>query len=99
MKEEIELPAVMDMVAASGLLEDFLRQRGHEILVEAGQVQRCGAQCLQILLAARAAWVADGQLFLIQNPSDEFTATLELMGISPGELGYKPDVESGEKAK
>ena len=88
MTDAFELPAVLDLVAAHGLLEAFTARRGRALTVEAGAVQRLGAQCLQILLAARAAWAADGLELRLESPSPEFSAALELMGVAPVELEH-----------
>ena len=88
MTDAFELPAVLDLVAAHGLLEAFTVRRGRALTVEAGAVQRLGAQCLQILLAARAAWAADGLELRLENSSPEFSAALELMGVAPAELEH-----------
>lgn len=88
MTDALELPAVLDLVAAHGLLEAFTARRGQALTVEAGAVQRLGAQCLQILLAARAAWAADGLELRLENPSPEFSAALELMGVTPDGLAH-----------
>ncbi len=84
----LELSPVLDLIAASALLEAFTQHRGQAIRLEANGVQRLGGQCLQVLLAARAAWAADGQNFLIENESDEFTASLELLGVPAADLTY-----------
>lgn len=86
MTDVLELPAVLDLVAAHGVLEAITARRGQVLTVDAGAVQRLGAQCLQILLAARAAWAADGVELRLENPSPEFSAALELMGVVPDEL-------------
>lgn len=86
MTDALELPAVLDLVAAHGLLEAVTARRGQALTVDAGAVQRLGAQCLQILLAVRAAWAADEVELRLENPSLEFSAALELMGITPDEL-------------
>jgi chemotaxis protein CheX len=88
MTDALELPAVLDLVAAHGLLEAFIARRGQALTVDAGAVQRLGAQCLQILLAGRAAWEADGLALRVENPSPEFSATLELMGVTPDGLAH-----------
>lgn len=88
MTESLDLPPVLDLVAAPALLDGFLQRRGQNLAVDAGRVQRLGGQCLQVLLAARAAWEADGHGLLLQNPSEEFAASLELMGLSPEELTH-----------
>jgi chemotaxis protein CheX len=86
MSNALELPSILDLIAAPGLLEAFINRRGHPLAVDAGAVQRLGAQCLQVLLAARTAWAADGQILLLENLSDEFSSTLELLGATPEDL-------------
>ena len=88
MSNALELPSILDLIAAPGLLEAFISRRGSILAVDAGEVQRLGAQCLQVLLAARAAWAADGQILRLDNPSEEFSAALELMGATPEDLTH-----------
>lgn len=83
-----ELPPVLDLLAAARLLEAFLERRGTALNVDGAEVQRLGAQCLQVLLAARAAWARDGQTLLLQNCSEDFTAALELMGVEAVHLTH-----------
>ena len=56
----ISLPENLDLKAAAPLKAAFLERRGAEILIEADQVRRLGGLCLQVLLAARKTWAADG---------------------------------------
>jgi chemotaxis protein CheX len=93
MSNALELPTILDLIAAPSLLEAFTSRRGIALAVDAGSVQRLGAQCLQVLLAARAAWAADGQNLLLENISDEFSATLELLGATPDDLTH--DAQDG----
>ena len=88
----LDLPEVLDMVTASRLLEAFLGQRGQALGVDGGGVQRLGAQCLQVLLAARAAWAADEQNFVVENVSEDFLAAIELMGVAPDMLTYRKEL-------
>jgi chemotaxis protein CheX len=83
------LPPVLDLVAASALLETFLCRRGQALAVDAAAVERLGGQCLQVLLAARAAWETDEQDLLFENGSEEFFAALEFMGVDPASLTYR----------
>jgi chemotaxis protein CheX len=76
----IQLGQVLDLNAAGPLASQLLAARGREVAVDASAVERMGAQCLQVLLSARAAWAADGAGFTVVSPSDEFTATLALLG-------------------
>lgn len=83
---KIKLPAILDMTAASPLKHALLSRRGHDIQIDGADVQRLGAQCLQVLLAARATWDADGHKLLIRNCSTELIAALELFGVAPETL-------------
>ena len=98
MSNALELPSILDLIAAPGLLEAFTTRRGEALAVDAGGVQRLGAQCLQVLLAARAAWAADGMVLAMDNISDEFFATLELLGASPEDLTHGAQQEGKELA-
>lgn len=82
MTEVIKLAPALDLVAASDLLNTFLENRGHDVEVEAGDVRRLGAQCLQVLLSAKAAWNEDGCGFLVKDCSEEFVEYLEIMGLN-----------------
>src|ERR1700692_241890 len=89
---DMDLPPVLDLTAASGLLEAFLERRGQVLAVDGSGVQRLGAQCLQVLLAARVAWEEDGQTLCVENCSDDFLASLELMGVAPATFTYRKDL-------
>lgn len=80
------LPAELGHVAAASLFETLSSLIGADITVDGSQVERIGAQCLQILLAAAASWKIDGNVLEFANPSLEFVAGLELLGIPPETL-------------
>ncbi len=99
MTESLELPPVLDLIAAPALLDNLLQRRGQSLVLNGAPVQRLGAQCLQVLVAARAAWAADGQDLRLQDPSEELAASLELMGLSTQELTYHAKATHGENGK
>lgn len=74
------LPPILDLTAAGPLAAEFLAHRGTPLMVDGSGVERLGAQCLQVLLAARTAWAADGHAFSIESPSEAFTETLVALG-------------------
>ena len=74
------LPAVLDLKAATPLAALLLARRGTPLVVDGSAVERLGAQCLQVLLAARKTWDADGQPFQLANPSTAFIEALALLG-------------------
>lgn len=88
MSNVLELPSILDLIAAPVLHEAFTGRRGTALAVDASGVRRLGAQCLQVLLAARAAWAADGMTLAMDHLSDEFTATLELLGAAREDLTH-----------
>jgi chemotaxis protein CheX len=76
----VRLQQVLDLNAAGPLAAELLAVRGRDVEVDASAVERVGAQCLQVLLSARATWDADGATFALVSPSDEFASTLALLG-------------------
>lgn len=70
----LELPEVLDLKAAGPLHAQFTAVRGQPVQVDASRVQRLGGLCLQVLLAAEAAWKQDAQPFVLAQPSPEFDA-------------------------
>jgi chemotaxis protein CheX len=82
----IALPAILDAKAAAPLLEFFIAQRGADLRCDGRGVRRLGGQCLQVLLAAQAAWAADGCAWSVAEPSPELVAALALLGASATSL-------------
>jgi chemotaxis protein CheX len=76
----IVLAESLDLTAAAPLAGALLAVRGQPAILDASGVQRLGAQCLQVLLAARKTWSTDGQPWEVINPSPEFADTAALMG-------------------
>jgi chemotaxis protein CheX len=94
MQDGFELPAIMDTQAAAAVLEKFLAHRGGDLRIGGADVQRIGGQCLQVLLAARTAWAADGNSLSIADMSPEFTAALETLGASENAITFQKDFAS-----
>jgi len=89
---EVHLPAILDLKAASQLMEMFLVHRGENLYIDGHNVQRLGGQCLQVLLCAKKAWEEDGHSLLLDNISEEGVAALELLGVEPSSLSYRKDL-------
>lgn len=79
----VKLKAALDLTAAAPLKADFLALRGRPVRVDAADVERVGALCLQVLLSARATWVADGASFTLGERSPAFDAGLATLGAAP----------------
>jgi anti-anti-sigma regulatory factor len=78
----VALAGSLDMTAAAPLARDILAGRGQPLVLDASGVRRLGGQCLQVLIAAQAAWAEDGVSFEIAQPSAEFQESLALLGWS-----------------
>lgn len=88
---KLSLAGVLDLKEATPLTERLLANRGRDIEIDGSAVQRLGAQCLQVLLAARRTWMADGRRFIVADVSQSVVTTLELLGVSPADLNHVPE--------
>ncbi len=77
------LAGALDMRAVGPLLQEVRSRRGAPLRLDGSQVERLGGQCLQVILAARAAWAGDGHGFEICNPSTAMKDGWALMGAEP----------------
>lgn len=80
-RKQLQLPEILDLTAAAPLAQSFLAHRGSDLSVDASQVRRVGAQCLQVMLAAWSTWKADGVRVSLDAPSEEFLEGGRLLGI------------------
>ena len=70
----------LDLTAASPLKAQLLAARGSPLSLDASGVRRLGAQCVQVLLAARTQWSVDGLEWRSADPSREFAEAARLLG-------------------
>jgi chemotaxis protein CheX len=80
MPTPIRLAANLDLRAAAPLRDTLLDHAGQPVALDASQVGRLGALCLQVLLASARDWREQGVDFNIEAPSDAFIDTLKLFG-------------------
>ncbi|MBI1251528.1 MAG: STAS domain-containing protein [Alphaproteobacteria bacterium] len=78
----MQLEANLDLRAASQLHTHLMAARGAELALDGSQVERMGGLCLQVLLAAQAAWSAEGHAFSIHTPSEPLLDALRTLGAS-----------------
>jgi len=74
------LAPVLDITAAAPLREQLLALRGGPTILDGSNVERLGGLCLQVLMAARKAWTADGLALRLADPSDALTEHLAVLG-------------------
>jgi chemotaxis protein CheX len=82
----LQLPEVLDVTFAGPLAETLLALRGSPLAIDAAQVQRVGAQCVQVIMSAVATWRADQVVLSLVEPSQEFRDALSLLGIGLAEI-------------
>lgn len=82
----LSLPETLDSSWAGNLKDMLLARRGTPIVVDAGQVRRTAMQAVQILISAAQTWKADGQNYVVTNPTQEFLDTIALAGLSREQL-------------
>ncbi|MGP0060558.1 MAG: STAS domain-containing protein [Beijerinckiaceae bacterium] len=78
--KSLVLPSILDLKAATPLVETLLPLRGGDLLVDASNAERLGGQCLQVLVSAVATWQADGFSLEFAKPSDAFIEGLAVLG-------------------
>lgn len=76
----VVLPPSLDVTAAAPLREQLLTLRGGPVALDASGVERLGGLCLQVLMAARRTWAADGLPLRLAAASDAFAAQLAAFG-------------------
>ena len=77
------LPARMDASTLPGTLADIALRRGADLDLEGSQVDRFGAQALQLVLSAFATWREDGFRLRILDPSPTVRTTFDQLGCTP----------------
>lgn len=85
----LKLPEILDLNAATGVHEKLVGLKGNSVEIDASDVRKSGAQCIQVLMAAKKTWDADGQTIVVGAMSQTFENTLKLLGISGEELPLK----------
>lgn len=77
----LNLAPVLDLNEASALRDKLLSLRGHDLSIDASAVERVGALCAQVLMAAEKTWDQDTQSLTFSKVSDAFQKTMQLIGV------------------
>ncbi len=79
----VRLPELLDLAAAAPLARELLARRGRSTVVDAAGIERPGASCLQVLLAAIQTWQADGLPLTFANCGPPLIEHLRFLGLDP----------------
>ncbi|SFC58757.1 STAS domain-containing protein [Tropicimonas isoalkanivorans] len=90
MTARFSLPARLDLPAATPLAQDLLARRCDALTLAADDVTLLGTPGLQVLLAARRTWEADGQRLAVSSSSPAFEEQLVVFGLSASDLETQP---------
>lgn len=82
LRKTVQLAPVLDMKAASTLADELMLARGSDLQIDGSAVERIGAQCLQVLLAARQTWRTDEAALVIVAASEPLRTSVALLGAS-----------------
>lgn len=82
MDDVLKLPATLDVARARALFEDLAGRRGSPLTIDASEVEKAGALAVEILIAARRQWQADGLPFALGNLSAAALETWAGLGLS-----------------
>ena len=83
---QVALADILDLTEARPLADALAAVRGRPVQINAFAVERLGALCLQVLVAARRTWAADGAAFSIVGASPAFAEQSARLG-APGLAG------------
>lgn len=78
----LKLGAILDLNEAVGLHGQLSALRGDDLLIDASAVERCGTQCIQVLMSAARTWEEDQKSYQFAAISDAFEKTAQLIGIN-----------------
>ena len=79
----LDLPASLDLNAAGPLAEAMHKCVGDDLILDGSKVQRLGAPCLQVLLAASKTWSSERDSLTLENATQRMIEDLRLMGMDP----------------
>ncbi|GCA48552.1 MULTISPECIES: STAS domain-containing protein [Sinorhizobium] len=88
-RNTLKLAPVLDLNEATVLHESLLALKGGAVAIDASAVERVGALCVQVLMAAARSWEADRLSFTFAEVSDAFIKTTQLIGADIGPLMAK----------
>ncbi|AVA20299.1 MULTISPECIES: STAS domain-containing protein [Rhizobium] len=80
-EKTISLAAVLDLNEASTLRGKLVGLRGSNVVIDASGVERIGALCVQVIMAAAKTWDEDKLSFTFSKVSDAFQKTMQLIGV------------------
>ena len=85
----LQLAENLDGSQVDPLLSQLAKKRGFPLQINASKVERLGAHCVQVLVAAALTWRSEMHSLQIVQPSSSFVEDLELMGLSLEQISFE----------
>ncbi len=76
----LTLPEIIDSKGARVLARQLLERRGGDLVLDGRAVERLGGLGVEVLLAARLQWRADGACLTVSAWSEPARSALETLG-------------------
>ena len=80
--KNLSLEKVLDLNEASALHGKLMALRGSNLTVDASAVEKAGALCVQVLMAAAKSWEEEKHAFTFTKVSDALAKTMQLIGVN-----------------
>ena len=83
-KLEFTLARELDLLAAEALKNDLLAllHKDSDLIINGGEVERVATPCIEVLVAAAAAFGEGGRSFKIAEPSPSLCDSFEAVGLA-----------------
>jgi chemotaxis protein CheX len=84
--KKLSLGKVLDLNEATALHGKLMAMRGNNLSIDASGVERAGALCVQVLIAAAKSWEEEKHSFAFSKMSDALARTMQLIGVNHDHL-------------
>jgi chemotaxis protein CheX len=92
----LKLPQTLDVAAVRAVRENLMGRRGTPTTLDVSDVERIGALGIELLVAARRQWLADGSSIQIVGLSDTVRDAFADIGLDAATLDVRnTDLERG----
>lgn len=85
----LKLEKVLDLNEATALHGKLMALRGGNLLIDGSAVERAGALCIQVIMAAAKTWEEEKHNFNFSKVSDGLSKTMQLIGVNYDHLLVK----------
>ena len=85
----LQLSQDLDGSQVKPLLDQLAKKRGNTLQINASKVERLGAPCAQVLVAAARTWRDEMHVLQIVKPSESFIEGIDQMGLTLTDVSFE----------